>query len=279
MCCWADSPFVMRAPSVYTTLFCGALAGIVGRTATAPISRMGIIAQVQTESENFWTVVKRIKQREGLIKGFWRGNLPTILKIGPSVAVSLTLFDTLNLYLQRNRSFGPWASDGLNHFASGAVAGMVSLTITYPLDIVRTNMSVEGKNVSMRETFRQIGGGRSLFRGLGLALAEVVPSSGLRFWLLSKARDLMSQRLTDANPYALIIAASIGAGCISQIVTYPLVVIRRNQQMSNRSAWDCTKYVFRKRRLYSGLGINLLQVVPSVGISFGVYEYAKQLLK
>ena len=246
---------------------------------------MGIIAQVTSasEKESLQAVIRRIYGRDG-VRGFWRGNLATVLKIGPSVAVSLTLFDTMRNFLETRRTFGRYSNDGLNHFVSGAFAGMVSLTLTYPLDAIRTRMSVEGAegSATMRQAFRDIGGARNLFRGIGLALSEVIPQSGLRFYLMSVARDFFSKRLQDDFPYGTIVVASIAAGCLSTVVTYPLALLRRKQQTTNMSARVCFQRVVHRhgyRGLFRGLGINLVQVVPSVGISFGVYEWAKNFIR
>lgn len=275
MTCWADSPFVTRPASVMTSLLCGGVSGIIGRTVTAPVSRLGILAQVEIGPKtSAKEMTRRIWAREGL-RGFWRGNLATVLKIGPSVAISLTLFDFLRSRFEREHTFGRFHSSGLNHFAAGSIAGMASLTATYPLDILRTNMSLEREAASIRATLQQIGA-RNLFRGLGLGLVEVIPQSGLRFFLMGVLRDLFHERIAS-DQVSIILSAAVG-GVVSQTVTSPLALIRRVQQTTNMSAWHCTKRVYKAngvRGLFRGLPLNIAQVVPGVSIGFWTYEWTK----
>ena len=69
----------------------GGLAGCIGKTITAPLSRIVILLQVGemtkgntnnmttlVKGENFFSSIKRIFQEEGLLS-FWRGNLVSIL--------------------------------------------------------------------------------------------------------------------------------------------------------------------------------------------------------
>lgn len=292
MTCWSDSPFVIRPASVIASLIFGAFSGAVGRTVTAPISRMGILTQVSTgkEKESALSMCRRIYRHEGL-GGMYRGNLATVLKIGPSVAVSLTVFDVFRDYLDKRKVLGHWfnisgsALDRTNHFVAGAASGVISLTLTYPLDFIRTRLSMEGPGSSrtIRDAIRDVGGPRNLFRGLGLATIEVIPQSGLRFFFLSVTRDLLGKGLVK-NDMGVIVGASIVAGVASQLATYPLALVRRTQQSSTspESAWQSTRRVYQSsgfRGFYRGAGLNLMQVVPSVAVSFGVYEYCKKVFQ
>jgi hypothetical protein len=70
------------------------------------------------------------------------------------------------------------------------------------------------------------------------------------------------------------------AGVVSQTVTYPLALLRRVQQTTNLSAWECSKRVWNVggvSGLFRGLPLNVAQIVPSVAISFAMYEVSKDL--
>lgn len=76
--------------------------------------------------------------------------------------------------------------------------------------------------------------------------------------------------------------------CNSQ-VTYPLDVLRRKMQMQGfnmeqvkyRNTYECMVYTFKVdgwKGFYKGLWPNYLKVVPSISISFVVYEKVKDML-
>lgn len=74
-------------------------------------------------------------------------------------------------------------------FVSGALAGTLSTTATYPLDLLRTRFAASGRDkvyLSLWSGVRQIGRNEGLpgfFRGLAAANAQIVPYMGLFFTL------------------------------------------------------------------------------------------------
>ena len=83
--------------------------------------------------------------------------------------------------------------------ASGALAGMVSQTASYPLEVIRRRMQVggavgEGRRNSMRETAGRIWaerGARGFFVGLGIGYLKVVPMAAVSFWVYERGKLLL----------------------------------------------------------------------------------------
>jgi solute carrier family 25 phosphate transporter 23/24/25/41 len=68
-------------------LLAGGTAGVVSRTATAPMDRLKIIMQTTTTPLKLLEATKKIWLEEG-IAGFWRGNGANVLKTFPDHGLS-----------------------------------------------------------------------------------------------------------------------------------------------------------------------------------------------
>lgn len=77
-------------------------------------------------------------------------------------------------------------------------------------------------------------------------------------------------------------SASVIAGVLSQIVTYPLIVVRRVKQVQNIATVTIARQVWSSggfRGFYKGLVPNIIQIVPSVAIGFTVFDVLKKKIK
>lgn len=70
-------------------------------------------------------------------------------------------------------------------FLAGSLAGVVSVTVTYPLDLARARMAITDKcgyrnisHVFMSIYTKENGGARALFRGYLATVIGVVPYAG-----------------------------------------------------------------------------------------------------
>lgn len=137
----------------------------------------------------------------GGIRGLWRGVRPTLLGSAPYAGISFGIFETLkkNYIEVQNPSADHLVLSGgtgsvptvtvsdpsskttsLSRLAAGAVAGLTAQTLTYPLDIVRRRMQIQGlagpsKSPEFRNEFHALhliwkneGVRRGLFKGLSM---------------------------------------------------------------------------------------------------------------
>lgn len=186
----------------------------------------------------------------------------------------------------------------------GALAGITSVTVTYPLDIVRTRLSIQtasfaglskeaGQQIGMWTTMKQMylkeGGVKALYRGLLPTTMGVAPYVGLNFMIYESVRSYFTPE-GQTNPGTV---GKLGAGAISgaiaQTCTYPLDVLRRRFQINTmsgmgyqyKSIWDAVRVIIKHEGptgLYKGLWPNLLKVAPSMASSWLSFEMTRDFL-
>eukprot|EP00850_Spirogloea_muscicola_P012726 SM000083S22773 [mRNA] locus=s83:472719:475281:+ [translate_table: standard] len=114
--------------------------------------------------------------REGGVRGLYRGVGPTLLGILPYAGLKFYIFEGLkgSLYVDRPPSV-------VAKLALGALAGIVAQTFTYPLDVVRRQMQVQGAPAP----FSPAGppdayGGRVVYTSTWDGLSTIVRTQGWR---------------------------------------------------------------------------------------------------
>nr|VDC87021.1 unnamed protein product [Brassica oleracea] len=115
--------------------------------------------------------------REEGVKGYWKGNLPQVIRIVPYSAVQLFAYEAYKAIILF------WGEDGqLSVLGAGACAGMTSTLITYPLDVLRLRLAVEPgyRTIASCHMLREEGLA-SLNNGLGPWLLSIAPYIGLNF--------------------------------------------------------------------------------------------------
>jgi solute carrier family 25 phosphate transporter 23/24/25/41 len=142
------------------------------------------------------------------------------------------------------------------------------------------------------------GGIRSSYRGLTMGLVGMFPYSAidlgtfefLKTSLIRRNAKLLGCDEKDALPGS-IATAGIGAfsGAFGASIVYPLNVIRTRLQAQGTvlhpstytGVIDVTRKTIKNeglRGLFKGITPNLLKVVPSVSMTYVVYENAKKFL-
>ncbi|KAH9815378.1 mitochondrial carrier domain-containing protein [Melampsora americana] len=286
----------------------GGTAGAMSRTVVSPLERLKIIFQCQGPgSKNYqgmWPSLVKIGKTEGW-KGYFRGNGINVIRIAPYSAIQFSAYEVAKKLLTR---LSP--KQELNtplRLTSGAIAGICSVVATYPLDLVRSRLSIISSEIGSRskpnekssgiwkttiEIYRTEGGLRGLYRGLIPTVIGVAPYVGSNF----ASYEFLKQTFCSAdhqtsNSYNVLkkLACGAFAGGMSQTVTYPLDVLRRRMQVTGMNgmsfkydgAWDATRTIIKKEGisgLYKGLWPNLLKVAPSIGTSFVTYEIVRDWL-
>lgn len=124
----------------------GGAAGAASRTVVSPLERLKIIMQVQPKPAGpagkgaYSGVVSglhKMWQEEGF-KGYMRGNGINCLRIAPYSAVQFSTYEILKTYMTDNEG----ELDVTRRLVAGALAGIASVVSTYPLDLVRSRISI-----------------------------------------------------------------------------------------------------------------------------------------
>jgi len=275
----------------------GGVAGAISRTCVSPLERLKILYQVAQPAQSKYNTsilqaLANMYKEDGLL-GYFKGNGTNVIRIFPYSAVQFAAFEKFKILF-----IAPGESDltPYTRLLAGALAGITSVFCTYPLDLIRTRLSVQSQTDKQRyngiaNAFVVIvknEGPLALWKGIGPTTMGVAPYVGLNFMCYETLKSLVKVHL-NPNPTTMQLLFCGGvAGTVAQTITYPLDVLRRKMQMQGfgehpvyGTTWNCIKTVYRKEKiygLYRGLIPNYLKVVPSISISFVVYERVKTFL-
>ncbi|KAK7283077.1 hypothetical protein RIF29_12334 [Crotalaria pallida] len=272
-------------------LFSGAIAGAVSRTAVAPLETIRTHLMVGSSGHSTTEVFKDIIKHDGW-KGLFRGNFVNVIRVAPSKAIELFAYDTVN----KNLSPKPGEQPKLPIPASliaGACAGVSSTICTYPLELVKTRLTIQrGVYDGLLDAFLKIireEGPSELYRGLAPSLIGVIPYAATNYFAydtLRKAYRKVFKQEKIGNIETLLIGSA--AGAISSSATFPLEVARKHMQVGALSGRQVYKNVIHAlssileqegiQGLYRGLGPSCMKLVPAAGISFMCYEACKRIL-
>ncbi|KAL9022880.1 MAG: hypothetical protein Q9180_008513, partial [Flavoplaca navasiana] len=177
---------------VFAAFLAGGAAGAVSRTVVSPLERLKILFQIQSvgREEYKMSVGKGLAKmwRDEGWRGFMRGNGTNCIRIVPYSAVQ---FGSYNFY-KRFVEPSPGADlSPVRRLICGGAAGITSVTFTYPLDIVRTRLSIQsasfaalseasrkklpGMWATMKTMYLTEGGFLALYRGILPTVAGVAP--------------------------------------------------------------------------------------------------------
>lgn len=133
----------LLSPQIASYFLAGGVAGAASRTVVSPLERLKIIQQVQPRTadgqyKGVWSSLVRMWREEGF-KGFMRGNGINCLRIIPYSAVQFTTYEQLKKWFT---GYGAKQLDTPTRLLSGALAGITSVCSTYPLDLIRSRLSI-----------------------------------------------------------------------------------------------------------------------------------------
>lgn len=169
----------------------GASAGAFSRTVTAPIERVKLLLQLQHSLEttvsdrpkSAWQVAISIYQNEGFLS-FWRGNLPSVMRVSGSAAINFTMMNYykeaavrpfLNSQFLTNTQLGPDQLErrrkNVTSLMSGGLAGATSTTILYPIEFLRTRLAADLAKGKHTRNYQ--------FQGLGHTFSTILKSDGV----------------------------------------------------------------------------------------------------
>jgi len=237
--------------------------------------------------QNLFANIRHIFRTEGT-RGLYRGLVPTLGSVVPSISIYFTLYNSIK------RGLGCPSGDPLRDVATQSVsAGLASsatAAITNPLWLVKTRLQTQPVYKNQHhargtlETARAIvrhEGVRGLYKGLG---ASFLASSQamVQFPIYEELKALLcSQNNTVQKNTCSYLAASAISASLACILTYPAEVVRaRLQAQGHVRVYEGILHAFRKilvqegaNGLYRGLFTSLIKMTPAHAISFTTYEF------
>ncbi|KAM0911585.1 hypothetical protein ACQ4PT_013363 [Festuca glaucescens] len=262
-------------------LVSGALAGALSRTFVAPLETIRTHLMVGScGADTMAGVFRWIMRTEGW-PGLFRGN-----------AVNHFTYDTAKKYLTPEAGEPPKSPIPIP-LVAGALAGVASTLCTYPMELVKTRLTIE-KDVydNLLHAFVKIvrdEGPGELYRGLEPSVIGVVPYAAANFYAYETLRGFY-QRVSGKEEVGNVPTLLIGsaAGAIVSTATFPLEVARKQMQVGAvggrqvyRNVLHAMYCILKKEGaagLYRGLGPSCIKLMPAAGISFMFYEACKKIL-
>ncbi|EKM74960.1 hypothetical protein AGABI1DRAFT_116641 [Agaricus bisporus var. burnettii JB137-S8] len=185
--------------------------------------------------------------REEGFQGFMRGNGINCLRIVPYSAVQFTTYEQLKKFITRHSDQG---LDTPKRLLAGALAGITSVSTTYPLDLVRSRLSIATASVAFVAPTHGGVNVAAATSGTGGPLPSVAakPSAVLASGYHTAARDALKSRYSAKD----------------------------------LTVWGMTLKVMREeggvKGLYRGIVTTAVGVAPYVGINFAAYEALRGII-
>ncbi|RNF26232.1 mitochondrial carrier protein [Trypanosoma conorhini] len=292
----------------------GGLGGTAAKSLLSPFQRVVVMQQLGDHKElGTWQLVRYIKEQDGW-KGFWKGNLTSMILRVPYSGIQFVLYSQLKFFFQDicERYVRPRQGHaaGVHHrietlelFIMKCGAGGISATVAgvavYPGEVVRLRlMSGERKFNGIFNTIRCIYGEtnslRNFYRGLGASLIQRVPDLLISFatYETIKYRLIEMEFLSSHPSYKNIVATVVGGGAAalaSILVAFPLDVAKRRIGMSGQGkskvvyagVRDCLRRVYAQegiRGWYAGARVEAIRCVPQVVLMWFFIEGCQQFL-
>ncbi|KAI9703807.1 MAG: hypothetical protein M1836_007577 [Candelina mexicana] len=247
----------------------GGIAGVVSRTATAPLDRLKVYliahtgvkdeavhaakqgAPVQAAKKASRPLIEATKElwKAGGIRSLFAGNGLNVLKVMPESAIKFGSYEGSKRALAKleghndPQQIHPWSK-----FLAGGIGGIISQFFVYPVDTLKFRMqceTVEGGlhgNRLIAATAKKMwttNGFRAYYRGLPMGLVGMFPYAAIdlgTFEYLKRAISSRNARLRgcheeDAAPGSFM-TAGIGAfsGAMGASIVYPLNLLRTRLQ-------------------------------------------------
>jgi solute carrier family 25 phosphate transporter 23/24/25/41 len=175
-------------------------------------------------------------------------------------------------------------------FTSGAAAGVVSRTLTAPIDRMKIIMQMNSvQHPGLLSVFRQIksdGGWTAFFRGNGTNVIKVAPESAVKFFVYDRMQTLLKKSgflraSTEHDKRTTILeklVAGATAGLVAMTCIYPLEIAKTRLAASSKGTYngmlDCLAQTIRKdgyRGLTRGWAPSAVGIIPYAAVDLGVY--------
>lgn len=267
----------------FDSLLASGVSAIITKSTVAPLERIKILKQTQNyySLSNYGTLFsscKFIYKNEGIC-GFFRGHYSNIIRVLPSYLIK---FPTNEFYKKLYKADDKSPKKLL---LAGISAGSTQVSVIYPLDIIRTRMTLDHYMTSNYNSYYKCA--RNILKSEGiLAFYKGYSISGTTYPIYVGLQFFIYELLKDDFSY---FAGAI-AGMTAQSLMYPGDVLKRHLQINGidntgkkyNGLIDCIRKIYGKygfRGFYTGYGVNLLKAVPETMIQFAVYDKVMSLLR
>jgi solute carrier family 25 phosphate transporter 23/24/25/41 len=141
--------------------------------------------QQQPHYKGILRSMRTIVSEEGA-RGLYRGLPPTLVGVGPNLAINFAAYETLRNYFGNNTGEFGKENPMFISLACGSASAVVSASATFPLDLVRRRMQMRDatKGDTFLAVFKRVirkEGFVGLYRGIYPEFAKVVPGVSITY--------------------------------------------------------------------------------------------------
>jgi len=260
----------------------GGLSGVISRTITAPLELYKIQRQNAFIPNS---TIRDVLKKEG-IQYLWKGNGTNCMRVFPQTAINYGIFE----FCKQNM-FETIENNKTKNLLSGGMSGGISIICTYPLETIRSRLSLQTNNSHYKGFFdacRTIPP-RDLFRGLKMSILGFAPFSALSFSTYFTYKEYLESHTLWNSDIIKVVGGGM-AGLTAVTITYPTDLIRRRLQLQNfdksvpkyTGILDCVGKIVKLEGLsglYRGLVASYIKLFPTIGIQFLAMERLNQYFK
>ncbi|KAK5623997.1 hypothetical protein CRENBAI_021887 [Crenichthys baileyi] len=272
-------------------LVAGGGAGAVSRTCTAPLDRLKVLMQVHASKSNSMRIAGGFLQmiREGGVRSLWRGNGINVIKIAPESAIKFMAYEQIKRLIGSNQE----TLGMTERFVSGSLAGAIAQSSIYPMEVLKTRLALRKTGqysgiVDCAKHIIQKEGMAAFYKGYIPNMLGIIPYAGIDLAVYETLKNSWLQRFAtdsaDPGVFVLLACGTTSSTC-GQLASYPLALVRTRMQAQasldggpQMTMTGLFRHIVRTEGalgLYRGLAPNFMKVIPSVSISYVVYEYLK----
>ena len=187
---------------------------------------------------------------------------------------------------------------------AGSLGGLIQIVLTYPLEVIRTRLSLSEK-LSSNQKYKGIidcyskivrkEGFIALYKGLGPTIVVGTPYVGLQmsfYDIYKRMNNNLFFSDQEKKNETLVILSNLFSGALAgltaQNLTYPGDTLRRRLQTNGiggekkkyRNSFDAISKIYRMegiRGFFKGILLNSYRVLPSSAIQFACYDFLKSI--
>ena len=203
----------------------GGLSGVISRTLTAPLELYKIQRQNAFIPNS---TIRDVLKKEGL-RYLWKGNATNCIRVFPQTAINYGVFE----FSKKHVLYGI-ENKQIKNLLAGSLGGSVSITLTYPLETIRSRLTLQTCNSHYNgflHACRSIPI-RDMFKGLRMSILGFAPFTALSFSTYFSYREYLENN-TNLNKDLLKVIGGGMAGTTAVSITYPSDLIRRRLQLQN----------------------------------------------
>ncbi|CAK8579748.1 unnamed protein product [Lathyrus sativus] len=276
----------------------GGAAAIISKSAVAPIERVKLLLQNQSEMIKRGQLktpylgvansFKRVFAEEGLV-AFWRGNQANVIRYFPTQAFNFAFkgyFKSIFGYSKEKDGYIKWFAGNV---ASGSAAGATTSMLLYHLDFARTRLATDAFvcHVTGQRQFKGLvdvyrktlstDGIAGLYRGFGVSILGITMYRGMYFGIYDTMKPVVLVGALEGNFFAsFLLGWSITT--VSGVCAYPFDTLRRRMMLTSghHIKYNNAMHAFREivgqegfLALFRGVSANMLLGMAGAGVLAG----------